>query len=120
MANRKAIVPAELALDAAEYKKESGARNRVVPVSSSTEVYVKDDGGLVVRRVGRGGARITSKRAKALKQCKGKRGADALSCIRTALGTAPSSMEATGGRAKYSTQVYEKTGATWTPGSRGE
>ena len=119
MSSRKAIVPAGLALDVADRKAQAGARNRVVPVSSSAEVYIKDNGDVVVRRVGRGGSRITSKRSKALKQCKGKRGTDALACIRNALGNAPGSMEATGGNAKYSTQVYAKTGATWMPGTRG-
>lgn len=85
-------VPAN-AMDIA-YAKKGANVLRTVPISGTgNEVLVKDSGQVVVRKVGRGGPRVTSGRARALKGCKGKRGCEFATCVESALGKMPSKLK---------------------------
>ena len=90
-------VPAS-ALDIAYAKKDSNKMRAVKITGTGNEVLVKDSGTVVLRRVGRGGARMTSGRARALHGCKGKKGCDFAGCVESALGHAPSKLKAACGR----------------------
>ncbi len=88
----------ETAVDIALTKGALGFKSVTPIVGANTEVYVKSGGGkfyhnknqvVVVRKMGRGGPAITSKPARALKACGGKRGAEFKSCVRAALIHAP-------------------------------
>ena len=91
MANRRAV-PAT-AMDIALAKKESNVA-RAVPISGTgNQVLVKDSGQVVVRKVGRGGPKLTSGRARALAGCKGKTKCAFAECVESALGVMPSKLK---------------------------
>jgi len=81
------------AIDIALAKKDSNVA-RAVPISGTgNQILVKDSGQVVIRKVGRTGANITSGRAKALKACKGKKGCDFATCVEKAFGKMPSNLK---------------------------
>ena len=85
------------ALDIAYGKKDANKMRAVKITGTGNEVLVKDSGQIVLRRVGRGGPRVTSSRARALKGCKGKRGCEFATCVESALGKMPSKLKASCG-----------------------
>ena len=85
-------VPAS-AMDIALAKRDSNVA-RAVPISGTgNQILVKDSGQVVVRRVGRGGPKLTSSRARALAGCKGKTKCDFAECVKSALGVMPSKLK---------------------------
>ena len=80
------------AMDIAYAKKDANKMRAVKITGTGNEVLVKDSGQVVLRRVGRGGARITSGRARALHGCKDKKGCDFAECVKSALGKVPSKL----------------------------
>jgi hypothetical protein len=90
MAIKRAITNAAAVAVAAE-KADRGMSNTTVSVGGGTQIYIKPSNGqLVVRRIGRSGG--LNEQAKALQKCGGKTGGDFVSCLRGALGRAPSKM----------------------------
>lgn len=99
---RRTRVP-ETAVGIALVKESLGFKSTVPIAGSSAEVYVKGGGGklyhnknpvVVVRKIGRGGPTITSKPARALKACGGKKGEEFKTCVRSALIHAPAAFAA--------------------------
>jgi hypothetical protein len=92
----------QTAAEAALLKQALGMRKNVVPIVGAAAQVVAKHGAtgtstagktqLQIRRTGRGGPTETSGRAKALKGCKGTRGAAFYSCVVSALGKAPANL----------------------------
>ena len=92
MAKRKRAIEGAAAVPVAMTKADLGMANTVVPVGGGTEIYYKTGvGQLVVRREGRSGG--LNAKAKALQKCGGLEGGSFVSCLKDALGRAPSKME---------------------------
>ena len=107
---RRQRIP-QSAAEAALLKQALGMRKNVVPVVGAGAEVVAKHGGvgtstagkiqLQIRRTGRGGPTETSSRARALKGCKGTRGAAFVACAKGALGKVSANLERTGGTKKY-------------------
>lgn len=101
MAKNRRIVSEPVAVAIAESKAKSNKKERVVPISAAIEIFVKPStGSLVVRRTGRSGEKITSKRAAALEGCGKKTGKEFYKCAMGALGDVGKSMKGTLGLKK--------------------
>lgn len=107
---RRQRVP-ESAAEAALLKQALGMRKNVVPIEGAAAEVVAKHGAtgtstagktqIQIRRTGRGGPTETSSRARALKECKGKKGGDFVACARSAFGRVSANLEKYGGTKKY-------------------